>query len=212
MAAGREHEMDKDAMREDFMAHWPRGHGMGIGPDGGLAPETLGEWVHRCCTARTDRCPDQPDVFRELWEDADYWEEFLRSVRFDRRLRFSSQGWAEIAKAEWWPALAAIDERGGWSAYETESDRGGLLLTDIEGTCGVLVPNGYGDGRMRAIVCRGDEANTDVFADGPYLEGTWRIMAHDCADLGDECVAVVEGPVSTYFADGIVVLVERGGR
>lgn len=193
-------------LKEAIEGRWTSDHGTIPDKQGRPVRETLGMWIWRCMNANTSDCPDQRAIMRELCDESDDLDEFLERVHGDGRLRTTSQAWGELAKAMGWGPLGAISESA--QVYFTSSDAGGVLVGDLSGTFGIVVNNGYGDGKTMVVVADRGQVNGDRFRFETTIEGQAKVYRYDCADLSDDpgdAVTILDGRHGVYYGDGCVV-------
>lgn len=155
-------------------------------------------FVARCFDNERDRYMGTVDAAEDL-------DSAIVAIR-DHPDRFTSQAWAELAKAECWPLAAMVpDEK-----FVFTSEAGGVLVGDVAGTCGMVVPNGYGDGATEVLVYTDPKrVNLHQLEFWDVLEGKWRLYEYDCAELAPATkdTFVLSGRTMVYYGEGTVVFV-----
>lgn len=86
------------------------------------------------------------------------------------------------------------------------SDAGSVKLGDVAGTCGFMVPNGYGDGCHGVTIVKRGGFNKHAMRNVTSVEGRFQIYTYDCADLAPAGpdAKVIEGRYGVYAQDGTV--------
>lgn len=107
---------------------------------------------------------------------------------------------------ERWP-LAAKDSDEN---LVLTSDAGGVLVGDVAGICGTIIPNGYGDGETEVLIYTDPKrVNLHQLEYWGILRGEWKVYEYDCAELSPatEGSLVVAGKTEAYYGEGTVVLI-----
>lgn len=122
----------------------------------------------------------------------------------DRRLMYASQAYGEIGRLLGWP----IKVKPGCQidCFSVVSDAGSVKLGDLAGTCGFMVPNGFGDGCHEVGIVKKGGFNNRAMRFITSVEGKFQIYAYDCADLAPAGpdAKVIEGCYGVYAQDGTV--------
>lgn len=149
------------------------------------------------------------EIYKEHWREARTFNGFLMAVQMDERLMYASQAYGEIGRLLGWP----VNVKPGCliDSFIVGSDAGSVQLGDLAGTCGFLIPNGYGDGShaVRIVERRGFNKHAMRFITS--VEGRFQIYTYDCCNLtpAGPDAKVIEGRYGVYAQDGTVVFEKR---
>lgn len=167
--------------------------------------KSKGDFIYQCITNDHQwDCPGSAAVYEGHWSAASTFNGFLKAVQMDERLMYTSQAYGEIGRLDRWP----IKVKPGCliDSFTVGSDAGSVKLGDVAGTCGFMVPNGFGDGSHGVAIVERRGFNEHAMRFITSVEGRFQIYTYDCADLAPAGpdAKIIEGRYGVYAQDGTV--------
>lgn len=172
------------------------------------------KWLQSVSFNNPAACPNQENIIRKHWSEAEDMDTFFELVRNDERLLYNSQAYAEFGKVFGWPLPYRADK---CNIFTTYADAGSVKVADKAETFSVLIENGYGDGPTTVLVSERESMfennfNTDMMNFQCCLEGEFVICEYDCNPFSSasETVATLKGRYFVYSRNRVVAFNKIG--